>query len=518
MKLLTASQMQDVDSRAIDERGIPGLELMEQAGLRCVDEIDDMFAGHRGRALILVGKGNNGGDGLVIARHLRKGGWKVAVFCASNPDEFSGDAAINLRRIDRSSVLLFTDMDLLPSLINDSDLIVDALLGTGLTSTLKGRYLDIITAVNDSDKVVLAVDLPSGVNATTGEVMGVAILADVTVTFAAPKLGHVLYPGATHAGRLVVVDIGIPPDLLEHEGAVEYIDLEAASRLIRRRSPTAHKGSCGHCLVVAGSTGKTGAAAMAANSAVRSGAGLVTAAIPESLNLIMEIKTDEAMTLPIPDGCRGAFSPESMPELVKALNGKSVLALGPGISLTDGVSDVVASLLRQIAIPAVVDADGLNAIAEDVSVLQERQASTPLVLTPHPGELSRLCRCSVAEIESDRIGMARKTAFDYGVWLVLKGARTVVASPDGAIAINGSGNAGMASGGMGDVLTGVIAALLAQGYEPESACRLGVFAHGLAADIAAGEIGEIGLCATEVMKQLPLAFNRILQRKESISC
>jgi NAD(P)H-hydrate epimerase len=510
--------MQEVDARAIGERGIEGLELMEQAGLRCVEEIDDIFGGHRGKALVVIGKGNNGGDGLVIARHLRKGGWKVAVFSAAPPEELAGDAAVNLRRIDRSSILVFTDPDLLPSLLKDADLVVDALLGTGLGSEVRGLCRDVIEAVNASGKPVLAVDLPSGVNGTTGEIMGIAIKADVTVTFAAAKLGHVIYPGASQVGRLVVTDIGIPLDILAEADAIDYVDRHHAATLIRRRSPAAHKGTCGHCLLVAGSPGKTGAAAMAANSAVRGGAGLVTLAVPASLNAIAEVMTYEAMTLPIADDGTGLFSPDVLPQLTAAMGGKTVLAAGPGLTQDTGVQEVVRTLVSSSPLPMVLDADGLNALAEDRAPLLTRNRDIPLVLTPHPGEMARLRGSTVAEVESDRIGTARSFAREFGLWLVLKGARTVVASPDGRVSINGSGNPGMASGGMGDVLTGVIAALLAQGYPPEDACRLGVFAHGLAADMAAGSKGEMGLAARDVQERLPHAFRAILHFKEKQPC
>jgi NAD(P)H-hydrate epimerase len=513
MKLLTAHEMRRLDEMAIREHGIKGLQLMENAGLACVAEISELCGGRSGRALVVAGTGNNGGDGFVIARHLRKGGWQVHIFLVGDVGGIAGDAAVNLGRLDLSSVPLADDTTLLPDLLAEADLVVDALFGTGLAKEVTGIHRQVIDMVNAASREVMAVDIPSGVNATTGQVMGAAIRADVTVTFAAAKLGHVIYPGCELTGRLVVADIGIPPELLDSAEGGEYFDLVEASRILRRRPPNSHKGSFGHCLVIAGSTGKTGAAAMAANSAVRGGAGLVTVAVPASLNMILEMKTDEAMSLPIDDRGTGHFLPDSLIPLISAAEGKEVVAIGPGISQQEGVRQVVETLLSELTQPLVVDADGLNALSP--SSLQGKRRCDTLVLTPHPGEMARMAGCTVAEIEADRLGQATGFARTYGVWLILKGARTIIAAPDGRYALNGSGNPGMASGGMGDVLTGVVAALLAQGYDPWEACRLGVFAHGHAADLVAADYGEMGLAARDVQEHLPVAFLDILSRKET---
>lgn len=513
MRLVSGTTMQAVDRRAIAEFGITGLTLMENAGRGCADLIDAEFGRGPGkRAVVMAGKGNNGGDGYVIARLLRKRGWHVAVYVIAVRDEIAGDARANLDLLGDEGVLFCpAEGDLAPHLaaLGEADVVVDALLGTGLKSPVRGSLAEAVAAVNAAGRPVVAVDIPSGIDAGSGAVLGSAVCADHTVTFAVAKLGHVLFPGAAHAGRIHLVDIGIPAKVIAEAESVLFLDTDEVGPLIRERGRTAHKGDFGHCLVVAGSAGKTGAAAMAANSAVRSGAGLVTLAVPASLNAILEIKTTEAMTLPIPDEGRGCFTAEGRTAIVRELEGKDALALGPGISRDREAALLVRELTAECPLPMVVDADGLNALAEDMTVLS-RKKSSAVILTPHPGEMARLAGMSVGEVEAERIGTARSFASKYGVYLVLKGARTVIAAPDGRLAVNGSGNPGMASGGMGDVLTGILVALLGQEYEPFTACSVGVFLHGHAADLVAAEKGEIGMSAVDVQERLPYALRKLI--------
>ncbi len=514
MKVITGETMQAIDRRAASEFGVPGLALMENAGKGCVEAIVAAYGGTAVRkAAIVTGKGNNGGDGYVIARLLRERGWQVAVLILARPEEIGGDARSNLDRLDEATLAYCPDPEILAryaQLLKEASVIVDAMLGTGLKSEVGGIYAKAVALVNNAGSPVVAVDIPSGIDANSGDVLGCAVRADLTVTFAFAKRGHVLYPGAEYAGRLQVVDIGIPPAAAEGMEMCEFLDEVAIRPLLRRRSRSSHKGSYGHCLIVAGSTGKTGAAAMAANSAVRSGAGLVTLAIPASLNPILEIKTTEAMTLPLSDGRKGHLGELPLLPLEKLLAGRNAVALGPGIGWHSETARLVRRLVTQIALPLVVDADGLNAISEDTAVLLQK-ASVGMILTPHPGEMARLAGMTVAAVEADRIGVAREFAAKYRVCLVLKGARTVIAMPDGEVAINGSGNPGMASGGMGDVLTGILAALLAQGYAPRDACRLGVFIHGHAADLVAADKGEIGMSAVDVQEHIPHAFKHLME-------
>lgn len=513
MRVVTAHTMQETDRRAIEEFGIPGLELMEKAGRSCVEEIIAEF-GLKGRAVIMCGKGNNGGDGYVIARMLAHKGWIVKVIILADREQISGDAAVNLDKISASLTNYCTHEGQLAALymenIFQADVIVDAMLGTGLRSDVSGIYKEAIDLVNNSGRPTLSVDIPSGIHGTTGRVLGNAIRAYITVTFALAKLGHVLYPGAEHTGRLVVADIGIPQNLMETAPGYDFLNQDTMRSMLHRRDRQAHKGVFGHCLIIAGSTGKTGAAALSANSAVRAGSGLVTLATAESINNVLEIKTTEAMTIPLPDAGSGHLSSIAFPAIEKLLPGKDAVALGPGLDRRPGTVALVHSLVELINLPLVIDADGLNALAEDMSVLR-RKKSLQVILTPHPGEMSRLLGTSIPDVDAIRISVAQEFARDYGVYLVLKGARTIIASPDGIAAINGSGNPGMATGGMGDVLTGIIVSLLGQGYDAWDACRLGVFIHGYSADLVAEEKGEIGMNATDVQEKLPFAYNKLLK-------
>ncbi|RII27064.1 MAG: bifunctional ADP-dependent NAD(P)H-hydrate dehydratase/NAD(P)H-hydrate epimerase [Geobacter sp.] len=513
MKVVTGATMQEIDRRAIHEFGVPGLVLMENAGAGCVAAIVEMYGCQGGKRVVVVaGKGNNGGDGFVIARLLHEQGWHVATFVIARKDDIGGDARTNLERLRDGAVAYCPEPGMFGHYVTslrEADVIVDALLGTGLKSDVTGVYAEAISLMNDAGRPLVAVDIPSGVDAATGKMLGSAVRADLTVTFALAKCGHVLYPGVEFTGKLKVVDIGIPAGVTDAASGLDFLDAGTVRPLLRKRERNAHKGSYGHCLIVAGSTGKTGAAAMAANSAVRSGAGLVTLAVPASLGHILEVKTTEAMTLPLPDGDLGHLGGADQAFIDNALEGKSAVAVGPGLALHPETAQLVRRLVSTITQPLVLDADGLNAVAEESAVLLRKQSQT-VVLTPHPGEMARLAGCSVTDVERDRIASAREFAERYGVHVVLKGARTIIAAPDGRMAINGSGNPGMASGGMGDVLTGILVALLAQGYEPFTACRIGVFLHGHAADMVAAEMGEVGMSAVDVQDRLPFAFKQLM--------
>jgi NAD(P)H-hydrate epimerase len=512
MKAVTAQTMQAIDRQAIEEFGIPVLELMERAGQSCADAIISGF-GSAVSAAVIAGKGNNGGDGYVIARLLRQAGWRVSVYVLAERSRISGDAAANLDRLPPDSVAFCPRKGQLAGRYRDeisrAELIVDAMLGTGLSSDVSGVYREAVEIVNASGRPVLAVDIPSGIHGTTGRILGDAVRATATVTFACAKLGHILFPGAEHTGRLIVADIGIPPQVMEAAPGYDLVDEEFIRPMLHRRDRQAHKGQFGHCLVVAGSTGKTGAAALSANSAVRAGSGLVTLAVAESLHGILETTTTEVMTVPLSDSNCGYLTRSAFPAIERLLPGRDALALGPGLGRDPGTSALVRMIVESVSLPMVIDADGLNALADDITALR-RKTSASIILTPHPGEMARLLGTSVAEVEADRILAAREFARSFGVYLVLKGARTIIAAPTGTAAINGSGNPGMASGGMGDVLTGIIVSLLGQQYSAWDACRLGVFIHGFAADLVAEEKGEIGICATDVKEMLPYAYKRLM--------
>lgn len=516
MRVVTAHTMQEIDKQAIEEFGISGLDLMESAGHSCVDAILSRFC-PTGRAVIIAGKGNNGGDGYVIARLLSQAGWSVSVYVLAERTMISGDAAINLERLPQDSVTYCPNEGQLSARYRDevarADVIVDAMLGTGLRSDVSGIYREAIESINASGRPVLAVDIPSGIHGTTGRILGDAVRASLTVTFAFAKLGHVLYPGAEYTGRLIIADIGIPPQVMEAAPGYDLLNDELIRPMLRRRDRQAHKGHFGHCLVIAGSPGKTGAASLAANSAVRAGSGLVTLAVAQSLHGILETKTTEVMTVPLPDSNSGYLTSSAFPAIEQLLHGKDALALGPGLDRRPGTTALVQTIVESVSLPMVIDADGLNALADDVTILR-RKKSSAVILTPHPGEMARLLGTSIPDVEAIRILVAQEFARNFGVYLVLKGARTIVAAPSGTAAINSSGNPGMATGGMGDVLTGIIVSLLGQRYCAWDACRLGVFIHGFAADLVAEEKGEIGICATDVQEMLPYAYNRLIRSSQ----
>ncbi len=516
MYLVTASEMQEMDRRTIESFGIPGRVLMESAGRGATQFLRETIPDiDRRRVGVLAGRGNNGGDGFVIARYLFSAGIRVTVFLLSVRDRVSGDAAANLELLDQlaAPVVELPDeasFQAARSTLAHQEVWVDAILGTGLNSDVRGYFAAVIDFLNDSGKPVFAVDIPSGLHADTGRPLGVCVRARATATFAHAKIGHALQPGADLSGSLEVIDIGIPPFITEAVGPRQYFLTEADIRAaLPSRPPETHKGRTGHLLVVAGSTGKTGAAAMTATSAMRAGAGLVTLAIPASLNSAVEPQVTEAMTLPLPDGGDGFFDGAGLTDLADRYNAVDCLAIGPGIGTQDLTGQFLREVLAGCPLPAVIDADGLNLLAEDPSVLAGRTA--PTVLTPHPGEMARLTGTTSAGVQADRVGTARRFATDHGVHLVLKGARTVIAAPDGRVRINPTGNPGMASGGMGDVLTGLIAGFLTQGFAPETACALGVYLHGAAADHLAETRGPFGYLASELMAEIPAQIRRIVE-------
>jgi ADP-dependent NAD(P)H-hydrate dehydratase / NAD(P)H-hydrate epimerase len=513
MRIVTAETMRKAERLTIGDRGIPGRLLMETAGRACADVVcAEWGTGNGKRAVIVAGKGNNGGDGYVVARCLLRRDWNVAILVLAERKDITGDAVENLTLLDPSIITFCPahgDMRLHAEVFRNASIIVDALFGIGLNTEVSGAYAEAVEMINSSGRPVLAVDIPSGIDASTGRVLGDAVHADVTVTFGFAKVGHVVYPGREYTGKLKVVDIGIPNEIAASMETHEFLDVKSVQPLVKPRAKCGHKGNFGHCLIVAGATGKTGAASLAANSAVRTGSGLVTLAVPASLNPVLEVKTTEAMTLPVDDAGKGFLGVGNSDAILRATQGKDAIAIGPGISREPETIALVRRLVKDALLPMVVDADGLNAIAEDVAILDQKR-SPAIVLTPHPGEMSRLSGLSISEIEDDRISAARSFAVRYGVFLVLKGAGTVIATPGGEIAVNGSGNPGMGSGGMGDVLTGILVSLLGQNYTPAEACRLGVFLHGFAADLVAQEKGEIGLSATDVQERLPLAYKEIL--------
>jgi hydroxyethylthiazole kinase-like uncharacterized protein yjeF len=513
MRLVKAFEMQEMDRLTIEEIGIPGVVLMENAARGA----SRVFLAHfapppDSRVLILCGRGNNGGDGYVMARVLSQAGLKVTVLVLAEFNKIAGDALVNLQIIRRMG------LDILEAtseeqwkrqrrLLKDCDFIIDGLLGTGLNSSVRGFYARVIDDLNRARKPVTAIDVPSGLNSDTGQVMGVAVQADLTITFGYPKIGQLVFPGAGLVGRLVRIDIGIPDAVTERIPS-RYRLIEAGDfrDLLASEKQDIHKGHRGHLLVLAGSTGKTGAATLTSLGALRAGAGLVTLGIPKSLNPILENKLTEAMTFPLPETAEFSLSLEAEKEIFGLMEGKTAVAIGPGLSTHGETSSLVRRIVAKCPLPMVIDADGLNALSSDPAVLAKCRGRA--ILTPHPGEMARLAGISNAEVQADRIGVAEAFVQKHGCCLVLKGARTVVAEPEGQIYLNPTGNPALSSGGSGDVLTGLIAGFLARGWPLSKAGAAGVYLHGLAADRLSEDMGPSGILAGELLDVIPeLAFS-----------
>jgi len=507
MKLALASEMRELDRRAIKEYGIPGMVLMENAGRGVVSHMLHAWGPVKGKKVVVFcGKGNNGGDGLVIARHLHNTGAKVKVFIFS--DEMTGDALVNLkaaRKMGLDIKKVGRDLKAETADVRHADFVVDAIFGTGLEREVGQPFLKVMDMMNADAKRVVAVDMPSGVDSDKGRIMGAAVRADMTVTFGLPKRGLYLYPGAQMAGDIRVLDISIPAEAVKEAPIMaNLLTRENTAGLIKPRTADSHKGTYGHLFILAGSAGKTGAAVMAAQAAMRAGVGLVTLGVPESLNDIFEEKLTEVMTVPLPETAERSLAPEALEKILCELAGKTALALGPGISTNAGTAKLVEKLLPKVKVPMLIDADGLNILAIDETPLKKVKA--PVVLTPHPGEMGRLLGVLAREVQADRPAAALDLARQFNAPVVLKGARTLVASPAGEFYINPTGNPGMATAGTGDVLTGVIGSFMAQGIDAFGAARLGVYIHGSAGDMAALEKGQQGLIASDIIEALPASL------------
>lgn len=515
MDILTADEMREMDRRTSQTFGLPGRVLMENAGRGVFQVLLETFPETvRGGVAVAAGRGNNGGDGFVVARYLAGRNIPVTIYLLADSNRLQGDAADNFKLLAPLNVRVreLPDMDAFSRVQNemaDHAVWIDAILGTGLTAEVTGYFKSVIEFINGLNRPVLAVDLPSGVHSDTGAICGTCIRAAATVTFAYPKIGHCVYPGAAVCGKTHVIDIGIPHHIAAQVGSRQHLMTAATVKAIWRPRPDdAHKGRAGHLLTVAGSPGKTGAAALCAIAGLRSGAGLVTLAVPKTLLPMAAAHALEIMTAPIPDNGDGLFSDAGFESIMALIKDKRVLALGPGIGTAPQTRDLLARLIPQCLIPMVIDADGINIIAEDPDILLKRRAD--MVLTPHPGEMARLVNTTPTDIQADRVGHARQFAEKYKVCLVLKGARTIIARPDGHVYVNPTGNSGMASAGMGDVLTGMIAGFMTQGYAPDEAARIGVYLHGDAADAVARDKGPIGYIAGDVMAAVPAAIGRIM--------
>ncbi len=515
MLIVTAEQMRELDRLTIQQYGVASLTLMERAGEAITQAIVERFQRNAKKGVLIVaGKGNNGGDGFVIARLLKKKRIPCEVVLLARQDEISPDATHNLRAFvklkGKVSAIAGDNLALLSQRLSNKGLIVDAILGTGMKNDVRGRFAEAITLLNASGLPIVAVDIPSGLDADKGTPLGVAIQAELTVALGLAKIGEVIYPGLNFVGALAVADIGIDPRVLTAVAPrTELLDRENMRWLVPRREADTHKGTYGHLVVVAGSRGKTGAAILACRAAMRAGAGLVTLAAPRSLNSIFATSLVEVMTEPLRENANEVMETLSDGEWRALIERKNVLLFGPGVGVNDATQNTLRWLLRNLSMPWVIDADGLNNLALELGRL--RHAKTAPILTPHPGEMARLIGKDNATVNADRVGIARSFAVEHHCHLVLKGARSVIATADCKVFINPSGNPGMASGGMGDVLAGILAALLAQGLCAEDAMKLGVYLHGFAGDRVAAAKGEIGLIASDLIDDLPAALSALAQ-------
>lgn len=510
MKLVTAAQMREMDRRTIEEFGLPGIVLMENAGRAVADAAWDLLPDDGGRVLVLAGKGNNGGDGFVAARHLSGRGVEVAVLLLCAMDDLQGDAATNCHYAHQTglAIIEWPDDETLVGAMELADVIIDAMLGTGLDGAVRGRIREVIDMLEYAVAPVVAVDIPSGVHSDTGAILGAAVEAQTTVTFGLAKTGLLQYPGKGHVGQLRVADIGLPPVVLDDPAIATHLtEASDCQALLPYREPDANKADAGRVLVIGGSSGFSGAPAMTGYAAARAGGGLITVGIPAPLLPLVAAVRPEIMTLPLPTGEADTISLEALETLLEWADRVDAIALGPGLSQRGEVAQLVEALTEQIEKPLIIDADALNVLSRNLDVLRDRRY--PTIITPHPGELSRLLGRSIADIQADRLAAARQTAEDLGCVVVLKGAATVIAEPDGEVWINPASNPGMASGGMGDILTGIIAALVAGGADALSAAVAGVYVHGLAGDLAAEDLGPRGFLALDVADRLPAVYKKL---------
>ncbi len=515
MKLALNSEMREIDKVTIEKYGIPGVVLMENAGNAVVDEILKHDKDIK-RVLILCGTGNNGGDGFVIARHLHNAGINIRVFVVGQPKDITGDAELNHQVLRKLDILIDNVSDhgglmKLEKLIPVQDVVVDAIFGTGLSNDVQGIQEGVIEVVNRLSECTFSVDMPSGVSGDTGKVLGSAVKAHKTVTFALPKIGNILYPGADYNGELIIKQIGIPnKSISDVQMKHHIITKDQALELLPERQKNSHKGTYGKANVIAGSSGMTGAAILTCKAALRSGLGLLKLYIPESLNLLITTSVPEVVTVPLNEMRRGVININQISKIIEQASDVDVVAIGPGCGTSSEMSELVRQMIDAVECPLVIDADGLNVLSKNVSWLNNKKSE--IILTPHPGEMSRLTGLSIDEITDNPIEVSRQFSKEYGVHVVLKGSRTIIATPQGHVYVNVNGNSGMATAGSGDVLTGIITGFIAQGMSPKEAIILSVYIHGRAGDIMARKKGEFGLVAGDIVGGLTHSLMEIADK------
>jgi len=532
LPIFTSEEMSALDKIVIEELGIPGAVLMETAARGVFRTAIEILESHYGPAVplpfsadsdddcgchsglpaymiaqgryikIYCGKGNNGGDGLAVARMLDSVGAEVEVILLCKGEELSGDARLQFELADTLDLEIIEDAEGEDLLAAGCDLVIDALLGTGIKGPAKGRIAEAIEEINDADCPVISIDIPSGVEGSTGKALGPAVSASATPTMAGLKRGLIFSPGREFAGEVSIVDIGAPNKLvLGVEPYLWRIEPQDVMMRLPQRPADTHKGECGRVFILSGSTGLTGAAAMASEACVKSGAGLVALGIPQSLNPVMEVKLTETMTVPLAETAEGSFAISSDDEIRKRLQWATACAIGPGASRNPETCELLRQVIAGLKMPAVIDADALFALAEKPESLKNLPPNA--ILTPHLGEFARLFNMDTEDVKDRRVELVREKAQEWGVVIVLKGSPSLIAAPDGQVYCNPTGNSGMATGGVGDALTGHLAALLGMGMTPVDAAIAGVFLHGLAGDLAAGNKGQFGMTAGDLIDKLP---------------
>ena len=507
MKVSRVSEMQQLDKTAIDRYGISDALLMENAGLAVASILQREIGFENKKFMVVCGMGNNGGDGFVVARKIYSNGGIPKVLIMGSRDKYKHTAEMNLKIIEKLAVEIIDDVtiDNVRSDVMHCDVIVDAIFGTGLTRPVEGKYSDMIHLINRAKKPVVSVDIPSGINGDTGEIMGIAVKADHTITFGLPKLGNMFYPGYGHCGKLYVSHISFPPEMLNDFKIRLNPDIP-----LPPRNPDFHKSDFGHLLCIAGASGYYGAPYFAAMSFLKAGGGYARLAAPKSMIPHLAQKGSEIVFIPQAETDSGSISLENKNALLSLCDKMDMVIIGPGLSLNEETKELVKIIVETVKKPVLIDGDGIAAICENPGILKQRSAET--ILTPHMGEMSRLTGLGVTDINADKVNILQKIAKELDAVVVLKGAHSLIGCPDQQVFINMSGNAGMASAGSGDVLTGTIGAMVTAGLCVTDAVCKGVFLHGLAGDLAALEKGEDGMTAQDILDFLPMALKNDRRR------
>ncbi len=519
MKAVTGAQMGQIDKYCIEKLGIPGVLLMENAALKIVQQVIEYVGccpATAGKVIFIAGKGNNAGDAFAAARHLLVRGFDIIIYCLFEKSLLTGDAGLNFDIVQRMGANIRyineeTDLSEFTEEAEKAAVIIDGIFGTGFKGEIKGYIADIIRIINQCSKYTLSIDIPSGVESASGQVSGICIEADETVTFELPKIGQLVYPGADFTGKLIIEGIGMPSEAIENLDINTFlIDSQVVKSIIPKRKADFNKGSCGKIAVVTGSHGMAGSGCLTSKSALRTGSGLVYIAAPKSLINVYQSVVPEAVGkgLPENDGILGPDSIDIISDLIKKCD---AAAIGPGLSSNECIYYIISSIAEKIEVPVVLDADALNALTKDTGLFKKFKGD--VVITPHPGEMSRLTGLSIDHIQENRLEVARKYSRLWGVTVVLKGAKTIVADSGGRLYINPTGNSGMATAGSGDSLTGIIVALMGLGAGAVEAAVAGVYLHGLAGDIAAQKHGEYGMTAMDIVDNIPQAIIKVTENQ-----